>query len=371
LLVTTLAVSGALGDEHPAPSVPPAATAASPPGPEVTLNAVGDVTLGAHFAELLAREQKAGRLDRAAALGYGMAAVKHVLAAADLTIANLEGTFAVKSPRAATGFAFQAAPALAPVLVDGGIDVVSLGNNHVMDFGPGGVLETLAALDAVGIGWSGAGRDAAEARRPWIATVRGLRLGFLSYQVTGPHDVDRPPTGKTFRAAWPTVARCPFDYPCIRDLVQADLAVLAGQVDVPIVSFHWGDEHVYEPARYQIALGHHAVECGARVVLGSHPHVLQGVERHRDGVIFYSLGNFLFGGNPDPRDRDSLIARLTLGREGVRAVALLPVRTTDRRAPFQPTFLAEPDRSRVLDAVARRSRAFARTIDELGAVPHH
>ncbi|MFO0745574.1 MAG: CapA family protein [Myxococcota bacterium] len=392
LAVLAIGLAAACGSSRPRPAVEPApapATAAPDATPRVaapdatpaiaapeatphvvTLHAVGDITLGGDFEPWLDQQLARGRFDATQALAYGMDKMRAALAAADVTVANLEGTFAVKSPLATGGFAFKARPALAGILVDGGIDVVALGNNHMMDYGPGGVVETLAALDAVGVGWSGAGRDVAEAHRPWLTEVRGVRLGFLSYKVTGRHDVDQPPTGTVFHADGATVAWCHFDWHCILDLVTSDIDRLAPTVDVVVVSFHWGQEKHYHPDPYQVALAHAAVDHGARVVFGSHPHVLQGVELYGDAVIYYSLGNYLFGGNDAPFDPIGGMASVTVSADGrVLAADLLPVRTTSDAAPFQPVALEGAEASRVLAAVGERSRAFARTLPSLTRAP--
>jgi len=333
--------------------------------PTVTICATGDVTFGGWFEPWLDAQVARRRLDAASVISYGFDRVRTILTKADVTLANFEGTFAQKGRRGSGTFAFKARPELADILVDGGIDVVALGNNHTMDFGAAGLVETLDALDAAHIGRSGAGHDVAEARAPWRVTKNGLTLGFLSYKVTGLHSVAQKPSGVVFHATGPTVAWCHFDWPCIRDLVQADVAALAQQVDVVVVSFHWGQERHYDPDAYQVALGHLAVDAGAKVVIGTHPHVLQGVELYNNAVIYYSLGNFLFGGNTDPFDPVGGIAQVTVDRNGVVDAALVPVLTTSLEAPFQPRVLTGYDAELVLLDVAARSRTFARTLPSL------
>jgi len=336
--------------------------------PTASIIAVGDVTLGGQFEPWVDALHARGKVDDEGRIRYGMDRVRDVLTQADVTLANLEGTFAQVSPRSPTKFAFKARPELARVLLDGGIDVVSLGNNHIMDYGPGGIVETLGVLDAAGIGWSGAGRDTAEARRPWRTEVRGLTLGFLSYKATGRHDPRQPDKGVVFTSTGPTVAWCHFDWACLRDMVVADVTRLAAEVDVVVVSFHWGQERKYDPDAYQIVLGRLAIDSGAKVVIGHHPHVVQGVELHGDGVIFYSLGNFLFGGNAEPFDPIGAIASIEVGRRGVVSAELIPVRTTSPSAPFQPALVEEPERTAVLRQIALRSRDFPRPLAQLGGL---
>lgn len=330
--------------------------------PTVTIHATGDVTLGGRFEPWLDDQIASRRFDRETALRYGFAKTHALLAGADVTLVNFEGTFAQTARRKNPQFAFKSRPELAHMLVDAGVDVVALGNNHIMDFGPDGVVETLAALDAVGVGWSGAGRDVAEARRPWLVERNGLSLGFLSYKVTGLHYLAQKPKGVVFTAKGPTVAWCHFDWHCIRDMVDADVRALAATVDVVVVSFHWGQERKYDPDDYQVALGRLAIDAGAKVVIGTHPHVLQGAELYNDGVIYYSLGNFLFGGNLDPFDPAGAVARVTVGRNGVVSADLVPVLTTSEEAPFQPRILEGYEAELVLIDVANRSLAFPRPL---------
>jgi len=162
------------------------------------------------------------------------------------------------------------------------------------------------------------------------------------------------------------VAGCYQDLDCIRRQVREDLPGLARRVDAMIPYFHWGKEGSYEVRDYQIELAHLCVDLGARAVIGAHPHRLQGIEVYRGAPIFYSLGNFIFGGNKDPEDKLSAIARLTLESSGAVAADLVPIQvTTWPDAPFQPFVLEGEARAAGLERIAQLSQRFATTLPQL------
>src|SRR6185503_11475502 len=184
----------------------------------------------------------------------------------------------------------------------------SLANNHMSDFGPAGVLETVATLDTAGIGHFGAGADLATARTPWIVERNGLKLGFLGYYFQEGRDMIEP------REVYATAKRAGVagaykELPAIRKMVREDVARLVPTVDVAIPYFHWGWEGHYVVREYQRELAHLCIDLGCKAVLGAHPHRVQGVEVYRGAPIFYSLANFVYGGIKEPQDPLSMIAR--------------------------------------------------------------
>ena len=257
------------------------------------------------------------------------------------------------------------------MLVDGGIDVVSMSNNHAWDYGDVGLLDTIDTLAAAGIKQAGAGRNGEEARTPAIFEHDGITIGFLAYAAVGKYDPNQAPTGIQYDTTKPGIAACARDFPCLYEKVVTDTKKLAAQVDVPVLSFHWGVEKSYVPEEFQVVLARAAIDNGAKVILGHHPHVVQGVEVYKGGVIYYSLGNFIFGGNWRPRDLDAIIARLVFEKaeDGVRvrSAGVIPIQISnpDDNKFFQPFVFEGEEADRLLDKLAKISADFEHTIPAL------
>ena len=196
-----------------------------------------------------------------------------------------------------------------------GFDVVSLSNNHTMDWGAAALLDSIERLKAAGIAPVGAGRNIAEARKPVIVDRKGVKVGFLAYNCTGPdgYEATDDMPGNAPVRIWTVYDK--WDYqpatpPQIismarkEDLeaMKADIAALAKQCDVCVVSYHWGQHYIPRVIPdYCYEVGRAAVDAGADLILGGHPHMLKGAEVYKGKVIFYSLGNFAFeqGAGPE------------------------------------------------------------------------
>lgn len=309
--------------------VPPAlaGTADSPGRDEaprpVTLVAVGDVCLDAG----LIRPTTAAD-DPASPFRY----VADLLQQADLSFCNLEGPLSRRGTRVEKMFTFRGRPESGGLLSAAGIDVASVANNHTGDFGPRALVDTLDALRAAGIRSIGGGRTIQDARRPALFTVRGTTVAFLAYSHTYPTQF------------WATPSR-PGVAPADPAIIARDIRSARAQAHVVVVSFHWGTELAEAPHDRQVALAHLAVDAGADLVLGHHPHVVQGVERYRHGVICYSLGNFIFP-SKNPRAQETVMLRATIADGRLQDVELVPMRIYG----FQPRPLADLERA----ALARR-----------------
>jgi poly-gamma-glutamate synthesis protein (capsule biosynthesis protein) len=329
------------------------------------LAAGGDVTLGARLEEhLKALAVEDATLDPH---GYPFARIAQHLRAADLALVNLEGHFTRRGQRLPKNFNFRASPHLAEALSRAGIAAVSLANNHVMDYGPVGLEDTLAALARKGIVGFGAGMSLPAARRGAVVERRGMRIGLLGYLFLGDHSIEPPALfAGPGRAG---VAGHPWSVAAVEAMVRQDVGNLRPRVDALAVSFHWGREKRYEPEGYQRRLGRAAMEAGAQLVLGHHPHVLQEIEAHRGGLIAYWLGNFVFGGKWKPDDTDAILLKVRLraaipappttpapagpGPAGRPAAAVAGYEVVPLTlglypdAPFQPVELTGEDAARV------------------------
>jgi poly-gamma-glutamate synthesis protein (capsule biosynthesis protein) len=290
---------------------------------------VGDCTLGGDSKSASAQ----GAFDAVIAahggdLRYPFSGVLQLLRDDDVTIANLEGTLTASfEPAGDVPFHFRGRPEYAAILREGSVEVVNLANNHSHDFGGKGYLDTRRALREVGVG--AAGYELVDTR-----IVKGVEVHNLGF--TGGDPV--------------MLAR-----------VRSAVAARKRPGNLVIVSFHWGLEGVHEIIDVQRALGRAAIDAGADLVLGTHPHVIQGIETYRGRRIVYSLGNFVFGGNVDPKDRDAIIYRasftLDKGLIAPSGEEIVPVRvsTSAERNDFRPVLLAGAERDHTLARVAEYS----------------
>lgn len=290
----------------------------SPTNAHITVAAVGDIMLGGTARPELRRY----------GYDYPFEHVATLLHEADVTFGNLEGPLTDGGVAAGDKqYVFRSPPArVVPALKRAGFDVLSLANNHSLDYGPQGLADTAKALRGQGIAAVGAGADGRAAREPAVVEVRGKKLGFLAYSLTLPEDFFATDTrpGTAFGN---------------EEHVRADVAALKSKVDFVLVSFHWGQEGKTELRDYQMRVGRAAIDAGAHAVIGHHPHILQGVERYRDGVILYSLGNFVFGSYSRSAIR-SVVAQLTFDTEGLREVRLVPINVNNIAFNFQPKLLS-------------------------------
>ena len=254
----------------------------------------------------------------------GSGAVREYLTSADLTLANLENPViraAVWHPEDTT---FTGELSLLPILEDAGIDGVTLGNNHILDAGFSGVRETRAHLDDAGIAYAGAGMDLAEAREPMIFSLGETKVGVLSYQGVPSYDW-----------AWATETAAG-TAPITEEVMMEDVQRLRDQVDLVVVSPHWGKEYMATPEPWQVDWAHAAVEAGADLVVGGHAHWPKGIEVYEGSPIFYGVGNFLFDQSWSEETSTGIFAEITLYEDRVVQIQPVPFVVLDYA---QPNFL--------------------------------
>jgi poly-gamma-glutamate capsule biosynthesis protein CapA/YwtB (metallophosphatase superfamily) len=274
--------------------------------PVVHLAAVGDVMLDRALGEAI----------RAGGINYPFAEVVDLLVAADLTVGNLESALGDQGSPVNKGYTFRAPPAAAQSLALAGFDLLSLANNHALDYGPTALLQGIDLLQQQGIATVGAGTNQDAAHLPHIQTVNGLTLAFLAY-------VHVPVEFRGFDAqTWTATNASPGVAWGDPETIRADIAALHQQSDIVIVLLHSGYENVLQPSPPQVEAAHAAIEAGAQLVIGHHAHVLQGIEFYEGGVIVYGLGNFAFEGSGGPA---SAILNVWLDQSGVRTLEIVPV----------------------------------------------
>ena len=310
----------------------------------------GDVTLGYHYEEYVdeLKSKDAGHDD---ALGWGFARVGSLTRAADLFVVNLECPFTLRGEKLPKNFNFRARPELVAALEAGGVDVVSLANNHMVDYGPDGLTDTLATLAQSHIAAFGAGSTLSEARRPKVVKVNGIRMAFLGYFFLGDRNIEPAQVMATERS--PGVAGHFNDLAAMAAMVRTDVRAAKGLADVVVPFFHWGREGQARPEPYQIELAKAAIDQGAAAVVGSHPHVLQGIVRYKGAPIAFSLGNFVFGGNWDPKNKRTALLELTVDSKRVVDARVIPAFSDAYPvSPVQPYLATGTEAARALFELA-------------------
>jgi len=300
----------------------------------VELIAVGDVML----ARGVAAAADNGRDPFAAAALW--------LKSADLTLGNLESVIAENGAPRPGPYRLRAPARAAQALDDAGFDVLCLANNHALDFGPGALAETVSRLDGVGIATVGVGPNGEAAKKEVIVDVGGLRIAFLAFNAAPDPQDDLSDDTDWTRANWD------------REQMLAAIAALrvdsqvvgADQVDAIVVSAHWGFEYELRPDPSQRDWAEALLEAGADLVLGHHPHVVQGTETFNDGFVSYSLGNFVFD-QEQGATRQGLALRVFFDAQGLRAVQALPVWAGTRPRLMSPDD-AVPLLARVVPAIS-------------------
>jgi poly-gamma-glutamate capsule biosynthesis protein CapA/YwtB (metallophosphatase superfamily) len=286
-------------------------TAAHPVGPVTTLAIVGDIMLGRGVGD--------AHVDNPAAPLRPMAAR---LRSADVTVGNLESTLSDDGvPQQPGDDSFAADPAVVPGLASAGFDLLSLANNHTGDYGSHALRQTLRRLDRSPIRTVGAGVDASAARRPVVIDRGGVRIGFVAFNAIGetPRATATRPGVVEVRMAPRTG---PLSRPDLRRLTDT-IDRLDRRTDVVIALPHWGDQYTNVPVPDQRRVGAAMIDAGADLVVGGHPHWVQGVQLHRGRLIAHSLGNFVFDMDT-PETEEGVLLEVTLWGSEVMAARFVP-----------------------------------------------
>ena len=296
----------------------------------LTVSTVGDCTLGNdesfdYSTSLNATYETYGK-------NYFFQNVRSILEADDLTIANAEGTFTTSGTREEKLFAFKSDPEYAQIFSSGSVEAVTLANNHSHDYGEQSFEDTKNALDSAGVTHFGYDETA-------VMDIKGIKVGLVGIYELNDH------LGRT-------------------EQLKENIAKVKNEgAQLTIVVFHWGNEKEVSPDSNQTQLGRLAIDEGADLVVGHHPHVLQGIEKYNGKYIVYSLGNFCFGGNSSPSDMDTMIFQqtFTIDENGVKAddhiqVTPCSISSTSSYNNYQPTPAQGEEAIRILTKINERSQ---------------
>src|SRR3982074_1477187 len=281
--------------------------------PPLSLIVVGDIMLGGRARH---RIKEHGR-------DYPFGAVLPILQRAPIVLRNLEGPLAQKAQKLDPHVSYRVKPKAASSLLRAGINVVTLANNHLVDCGREGVLETLEALAVAGVKPLGAAANEQAAHEPVIREAGGLRIGLLGYY---------------WNRRCAATAKLPGSAMGVFEELESDIRKLRRQVDRVVVTFHWGRPYNPEPSPRARAKALFAVDCGAHAVVGHHPHIIQAFEIYRRCPIFYSIGNFAFGSGNSRAEGLMLGFRFEDARTIVNVYPLY-VKNRDPRVNYQPKLL--------------------------------
>lgn len=286
--------------------------------------AVGDILLGRGVGTRLK--------DANRSFTYPFLEVADILKKGDVVFGNLEEpitarTRSLKGIKEGGKYVLKNDPEAVEGLIFAGFNLFSLANNHILDYYEEGLFDTMAVLDELGIAYSGAGKNIDEARKPAIIEKKGVRVGLLSY--TDMAEVvykGNPPLMFIAGKDKPGVAKRPIEFD---DSIKSDIESVRDNVDILIVSLHWGVEDSFKVLPNQREYAHKLIDAGVDIVLGHHPHQFQGMEVYKNKPIFYSLGNFIFDQN-DPENQESFIISMDFEDYELKRIEAVPVRTINK-----------------------------------------
>lgn len=292
----------------------------------LTVSAAGDCTIGTDE-----QFDKSSNFDAFYIVkkdpAYFFKNVSEILSADDLSIINMEGTLTESTDRQEKTFAFKGDPKYTQILTTGSVEAANLANNHSKDYGEQSYTDTIQYLEEAGITTFGYDRTA-------VMEIKGVKVGLVGIYVLADG------MGRQ------------------QQVINNIQAVKNQGAQVVIVSFHWGTEKSNYPDDTQKTLAHTAVDSGADLVLGHHPHVLQGIEKYKGKNIVYSLGNFCFGGNRNPSDKDTMIFQQTftfengtLVQDDVTNIIPCSLSSVQQYNDYQPTPLEGAEADRVLQKI--------------------
>ena len=282
---------------------------------EITLIFVGDIMLSRAVGDIM---------ERTGSWEYPFLNMAEFLRSADITFGNLEGPISSGGTKIGSIYSFRADPKVIEGLQYAGFDVLSIANNHILDYGRDALIDTIQILEANGIEPIGGGLNHKLAHEPVVKTVDGVKIAYLAYTPLIPATLDS-------KEAAPAIA--------FLDLATAvaDIRAAKAASDIVVVSVHWGDEYESASNEYQKQMGRALIDAGASLIVGHHPHVVQEIENYNGGFIAYSLGNFVFDQNFSKETMEGIVLQATVRKNKITEAKPIRIKIN---SSFQP-YLAE------------------------------
>jgi len=280
---------------------------------QATLMFVGDIILDRGVEYYIVKE---GNGD----FSFPFLKIADYLKEADILVGNLETPVSDKGEKAGSIYSFRSDPKAIEGLVFAGFDILSVANNHAFDYGRPAFEDTLSRLKVAGISYIGGGFSEAEAHTPVIKEVNGTKIAFLEYTNLGsPHWEAK---GVDSGISWLDKGR-----------MEEDVKKAKEMADIVVVAFHYGEEYALEPNQFQKDISQAAIDAGADLVIGHHPHVVQPTERYKNGFIAYSLGNFVFDQGFSDETQKGLLIRVLVENGKIKEIIPVDIRINQY---FQP-----------------------------------
>ena len=292
-----------------------------------TVTLAGDTTLGS-TDDLRKRDDCFERVAEEKGYDWFFSGLTDLFATDDMTLLNFEGTLTEETGKKEKKFHFKGPAEYTDILTLGSVEAVTVANNHTLDYGTKGRDDTIANLVAAGITVSGNGKLAVYEKNG----IKGGMTGYCFPYKDGKKDISKDVKG-------------------LRDM----------GCQIVIASFHWGSEYREDFTGEQRTIGRAAIKAGADIVVGHHPHIVQGIEAYNDSYILYSVGNLVFGGNVDPDDRDAYAARVTFTVHEDHAeapeVVIVPLRLTalSDGTDYRPVLAEGDEADRIVNRILKRS----------------
>lgn len=297
----------------------------------ITITATGDLMMGSWVQDMIMEFD----------YEYPFKNIDSIFQNSDIVFTNLEAPFGQDGEAFPKAYTFQVHPDLINVLTAGTINLVSLANNHIMDFGITSLVKTMDLLQDNNVYFAGAGLNLSQAREPALFQIKEKRIAFLAYSLTFPEE---------FWATDSSAGTC-FPY---HTFVYDDIRKLKAENDLVIISCHWGEELMDMPKKYQVELAHNMIDVGADIILGHHPHVVQGIERYNNKLVAYSLGNFVFG-SYSKSATESFILKINWEDEELNSCEIIPINVFNEEVEFQPTPLTGGKKKLFFEALNKLS----------------
>lgn len=314
---------------------------------EIVISFMGDVMMDSFIGDYI----------RDRGVDYPWEDVAPITRESDLAVINLETSVSTRgSTKKPEGYGFRSNPDSLQGLVNSGIDIVSLANNHTLDFGEDSFYDTLESLNQYDIAYVGGGKNKQEAEQVRIIEKNGMKIGFLAFTSVIPWSSWEAQENK------PGAAIYKDEY---KDKLLQNIENASKTCDILTVIPHWGTEYAQVPREHQKELAHAMIDAGADIVIGHHPHVLQGIEFYKDKPILYSVGNFIFLKNDDLCGRTGIF-KLTLDKEGFKKGEFYPVNIQYCKANL---LNKEEGRGKeILEMLRELSSSFGTIINEKGEI---
>jgi len=283
---------------------------------EITLLFVGDIMLARGIA---------GQIKKYQDPRYPFLKIASTTQSVNLTFGNLEGPISSRGKNQGSIYSFRANPEVIKGLKFAGFDILSLANNHILDWGKQALEDTITILNNNSIKTIGAGRNYQEANKPVIINFNIVKIAFLAYTNLYPRSLEAT-EGKAGISSFET------------EKVKQAISQIkqTGAADIVIISFHWGDEYQIHSNKTQQNIAHALIDAGADLIIGHHPHSIQEIEPYRNGWIAYSLGNFIFDQNFSKETQQGLVLKIKIQNKKIVEVKPLKIK-------FSKTFQPELD----------------------------